>query len=71
MWHGRLRKAPEGNRGVGHATEGGNAEIVRILLEKGADREVKDRSGRTALMIAEVRDRIEIVELLKNTNLKP
>jgi len=34
------------------ALEEGHKEVVELLIEKGADVNVKDKDGRTALMIA-------------------
>jgi ankyrin repeat protein len=47
------------------ASFGGHRETVVALLEAGADVNVNDREGRTALMLAKNTGRNEIVQLLK------
>jgi ankyrin repeat protein len=42
----------------------GSLEIVKILLDKGADVNTKDNYGSTALMMASRDGRIEVVKLL-------
>ena len=44
----------------------GHLEVVKYLVEKGADLEAKDNEGWTALMLASYYDRLEIVKVLKN-----
>ena len=39
--------------------------VVKLLIEKGADINARDNSGRTALMIASKNGHTQIVELLK------
>ena len=47
------------------AAHSGSAESVRILLENGADPNVKETAnGQTALMFAAASDRIDVVKLL-------
>lgn len=46
----------------------GNTEIVRLLLDRGADVNAKDEDGKTALMIAIERRRADIIRLLKNAS---
>ena len=43
----------------------GHAGVVKVLLDKGADVNVKDISGRTALKYAESKDHQDVIELLK------
>ena len=43
----------------------GHADVVRLLLEKGADRNLEDRQGRTPLDLAEEKGREEIAEMLR------
>ncbi len=43
---------------------GGNREVVKLLLEKGADVKARTSEGDTALMIAVESGKIEMVELL-------
>jgi ankyrin repeat protein len=53
------------------AAEVGRKDIVALLLEKGADREIRDLSGRTAAEVAEKAGYPELVPLLsvaKNNN---
>ena len=47
------------------SAERGHREIVQFLLVKGADAQIKDRQGRTALSLAEGAGRAEIAALLK------
>jgi ankyrin repeat protein len=55
---------------VSHASRAGNLNIIQMLLERGADPNVRDNHGRTALRQAlrlelfEKKDRTEIVRLL-------
>jgi len=46
------------------AADRGYPEMVRILLEKGADRNITDPDGETALSLAEVGGQEEVVSLL-------
>ena len=46
------------------ASQGGHVEIVRLLLEAGADKNLQDGNGRTALILASEWDHVEIVCLL-------
>jgi ankyrin repeat protein len=46
-----------------YGAEYGHAEIVRLLLDAGADVTPKDLDGETALMIAQRRGHAAIVEL--------
>ncbi len=43
----------------------GRAEVVKLLLAKGANPNVKDRRGKTALALAKIRKCSKIVEILK------
>ena len=48
-----------------HAAHSGNADAVRILIENGADPNIKETAnGQTALMFAAASDRIDVVKLL-------
>src|SRR5687767_15167984 len=48
-----------------HAAHSGNADAVRILIENGADPNVKETAnGQTALMFAAASDRVEALKLL-------
>ncbi|MHC9538878.1 MAG: ankyrin repeat domain-containing protein [Vulcanimicrobiota bacterium] len=49
-----------------HAAEKGNKALVKILLDNGADKEIKDDKGRTPLKIAEEKGHAEIIELLRS-----
>ncbi len=48
------------------AVEAGQGDIVRVLLGWGADRNILDGKGKTALAVAEKRGDAEIVNLLQN-----
>ena len=52
------------------AAKNGNAEIVRLLLEKGADVNVKTDSGKTALIHAKNEGHTDIVEMLEKAGAK-
>jgi ankyrin repeat protein len=52
------------------ASYNGNTEIAKLLLEAGADVNVKNEYGETALDIAESRGRTKITELLKEKKRK-
>ena len=47
------------------AVEEGHLKIVKILLASGADGDILDYKGRTAMMIAREKDDVEIVRLLE------
>lgn len=51
-----------------HAAESGygfgDMDLVKLLLEKGADIDAKDRLGRTALIHASMKGKTDIIELL-------
>jgi len=47
------------------AAEAGNVEMVKYLLDKGADRSAKDSEGQTAKDHAELGENKEVIELLK------
>jgi ankyrin repeat protein len=49
-----------------YACDNGQAEIVRLLLDRGASRKSKDSVGQTALDIAKKSGRTEIVALFKS-----
>ena len=52
------------------APSGGYAEVVKLLLDKGADINVKNSKGETALVIAKDRGQKEIVGMLERTGAK-
>ncbi|WP_035678662.1 ankyrin repeat domain-containing protein [Flavobacterium limnosediminis] len=47
-----------------------NAEIAKILIEKGADISVKDPNGRTALQLAEAVKATQVAEVIKSASKK-
>ncbi|KAL1951553.1 hypothetical protein VTO73DRAFT_702 [Trametes versicolor] len=53
------------------AADRGHAEVVKVLLERGADREIKDEDEFTAKELAEVAGHDEIVDLLSVTRNPP
>lgn len=53
-----------------HAAEQGNKALVKVLLDNGADKEIKDDQGRTPLKIAEEKGRKEIADLLQGRGAK-
>ena len=52
------------------ASQGGHIDIVKLLIESGANMNIKDKYGETALIIAYKHDRQKIVDLLKNYGAK-
>jgi ankyrin repeat protein len=60
--------APAANRvtPLTWALQRGNLEMVRLLLDKGADVNAIDQDGVSALMEASSRGNTEIVQLLQN-----
>ncbi len=47
------------------ASSKGNIEVVKVLLDKGADANAKNKDGGTALMLAAQDGNLEVVKLLK------
>jgi ankyrin repeat protein len=47
------------------AAEKGQADVVQILLSRGADVNARNARGRTAVMLAKKNGRTEVVKLLK------
>ncbi len=47
------------------AVNAGHLNVVKMLVQKGASLDLPDKSGKTALMIAEGRKQIQIAEFLK------
>lgn len=56
----------ENNTALILASKFGYDEIVKILIENGADINIKNNDGKTALDYAEENDYKNIIELLKN-----
>ena len=54
----------DGSRPLMLASDRGHAEVVHLLLEAGADRNLANDDGDTALMLASKTGRIEVVRLL-------
>jgi ankyrin repeat protein len=52
------------------ASINGALEVVRLLLEHGADVEAKDNDGETALQVAAYKGHDEVVELLREHGAK-
>lgn len=47
-----------------------NAEIAKLLIERGADISVKDQNGRTALQLAEAIKATQVIEVIKAASKK-
>ena len=45
----------------------GRTDLVKALLEKGADVNMKDKKGKTALIYATTKGKDEIVKILKQS----
>ena len=60
------RRDDEGNTVLIEAASCGHLEIVKYLIEKGADINAKNRNGNTALVEATSKGHLEIVKLLTN-----
>ena len=48
-----------------YASWEGHGEVVKLILQAGADANAEDKNGETALMYAEKNGHAEIVRLLK------
>jgi ankyrin repeat protein len=55
----------DGRTALIRAAARGRSELVRILLNKGARVELKDKLGRDALIWAEINDHSDVVNLLR------
>ena len=53
-----------GFQAIHHAAKGGHADILRMLIDKGADMNVKKFDGYTPLMLCALNDHVACVELL-------
>jgi ankyrin repeat protein len=58
------RGSPRGHTPLHEAAFNGDVALVRLLLDRGADRSLCTGDGRTALQIAGERERAEVVRLL-------
>jgi serine/threonine-protein phosphatase 6 regulatory ankyrin repeat subunit B len=56
-----------GSTALMNAVLSGDLDTVKVLLDKNADINVKDKDGKTALMLAESEDNIEIMKLFNET----
>ncbi len=52
------------------AAQEGNVQVIRSLLEKGADINAKDNKGMTALDIAKDKGYVKLIYLLENEVIK-
>lgn len=64
-------KDDEGSTALKLAAMKGHTSVVRVLLEKGADPDLKNNYGHTPLMSATWSNHTEIMELLKRKGAKP
>jgi ankyrin repeat protein len=46
----------------------GQMEVVRFLLQSGADKSLKNNRGKTAVEIAEAKGQKEVVKILREEN---
>ena len=58
-WTALLEAVILGNGGAGHT------EVVRLLVEAGADRSIRDPNGKTALDIAREKQQAAVVRILE------
>uniref|UniRef100_A0A1X7SW55 Uncharacterized protein n=1 Tax=Amphimedon queenslandica TaxID=400682 RepID=A0A1X7SW55_AMPQE len=56
----------DGDTALIAAAEGGNCDVVELLLKKGADLSHSNYEGYTALIVAAVEGHYDIVQLLLN-----
>jgi uncharacterized protein len=59
------RGSPSGHTPLQEAAFNGDASLVRLLLENGADRRLRTGDGQTALEIANLKGRDEVARLLR------
>lgn len=63
-------KPESGNTALIQAVDRGHPDVVRLLVEKGADLNAKNKDGMTALSLAESRGYEEVVRILKAAGAK-
>ncbi len=64
-WHANPNYHSQGVTPLIIASQEGHAEIVKLLLANGVDKQVTNCSGKTAAQLASMHGHTEIVELLK------
>jgi len=52
------------------AARGGHVDVIRTLLAKGADANLKSKGGRTALDLAKEKNQTDVIELLQKHSAK-
>lgn len=55
----------DGNTPLHAAARKGFSDVVELLLAHGADRDIKNNNGKTALMVARKHEHKKVIELLK------
>ena len=63
-------KGPEGRTALMQAAGDGQADLVQLLLDKGADMEAKDDAGRSAWGYAAMGGQLEVAEIFKRERAK-
>ena len=53
------------------ATSVGDPQMVKVLLSKGADPNLRDERGANALTLAKDSDRAELIQLLESAGARP
>ncbi|GLE08762.1 hypothetical protein PINS_up020177 [Pythium insidiosum] len=54
-----------------YAARNGDVDVVRMLLDRGGDAEVRDKDGRTALHVASHNARVDVVRMLLDRGFEP
>lgn len=66
----KVNKKLNGLTPLMHAARYNKVEIIEYLLQKGADRDIKDSQGLTALNYAELSNAYEAIAVLKSSSVK-
>jgi ankyrin repeat protein len=64
----RILLKDQNGRSLMGSGEQGHVEVVRFLLQSGADKTLKNNRGKTAVQIAQAKGQKEVVKILKEEN---